>query len=288
MKTQTATARQVLRAALEVRRRAGVRRDLPVCVYDLADQLGIEVKFRPETSLEGMYVKGDSPLILISTHRPPGRQAYTCAHEIGHDVFDHGTRVDEFVEGQQNSSNRDPEERLADLFAAWLLMPKPAVQQAFVNRNWGYRQCTAEQIYVVSGYLGVSYEALINQMRWSLGLLSAGQVEGLLKLPPKTIRRGLLGQDVPGHLVVVDTAWVGRTVDIQVGDHILLPASTQLEGGAVAVIEESAGELLVTGVRPGKSRAQVTGEDWAVFIRVQRASYVGRSIFRHLEDPDED
>jgi Zn-dependent peptidase ImmA (M78 family) len=290
MNSSTVMARQALHAALEMRRRAGVARMTPVCVYDLAEQLGIEVKFRPEKSLEGMYIKGaetERPVILISTHRPPGRQCFTCAHELGHHSLDHGTRVDDYVEGQPACARRDPNESMADLFAASLLMPIAVVRQAFHARGWDPAKCTAVQAYTVAGYLGVGYEAIIHQMRWTLDLLPAQHADMLIKMTPKEIRLAFLGQDTPNQIIVVDRAWVDRAVDIQVGDLVLLPAATRLEGASVEVVGGRPSGLILTARKPGVSRVEATDQDWAAFVRVQRHEYIGRSIFRHREDPDE-
>ena len=101
-------ARRALRGALETRRRVRASTLDPVCVYDLAEQLGIEVKFFAGNSFGGMYVK-TSQTILVPSLRPPGRRAFTCAHEIGHWFFGHGTRIDRLGEIGRRSE-RKPEE----------------------------------------------------------------------------------------------------------------------------------------------------------------------------------
>src|ERR1039457_6825775 len=116
MPTWKELAREGFRGALETRRRVKVAKIDPVCVYDAAEKLGVEVKFCSGDSFGGMYVK-TSQTILVPAMRPPGRQAFTCAHELGHWYFRHGNRI-EIFDDLQNSSNEDPEERLANFFAA--------------------------------------------------------------------------------------------------------------------------------------------------------------------------
>jgi Zn-dependent peptidase ImmA (M78 family) len=123
-------------AALRVRQSAGLGMWTPMCVYDVAEKLGIEVRFVDISSMEGMYCKIATPLILVSSLRPSGRQAFTCAHELGHHIYKHGTRIDELVDRPTAKSRFDPEEFLADCFAGLLLMPKSAVSRAFAICGW--------------------------------------------------------------------------------------------------------------------------------------------------------
>src|SRR5206468_1844508 len=133
--------RQALRAALEIRKRAAKANYEPICVFDLAENLGIEVKFFRGDSFEGMYAPA-SQTVIVPTLRPPGRQAFTCAHELGHWYFKHGTRIEElkFLDLQYN---REPDEQLANVFAAHLLMPSWAVKHAFRRRGYEPGTCTA-------------------------------------------------------------------------------------------------------------------------------------------------
>ena len=93
-------AMQALIQATQVRQMAGLGPTDPVNIYDLAKQRGVEVRFVDIPSLEGMYLKlNQRPEIFISSHRPAGRQASTCGHELGHHEFKHGTQIDEYLDG---------------------------------------------------------------------------------------------------------------------------------------------------------------------------------------------
>jgi Zn-dependent peptidase ImmA (M78 family) len=279
-------ARIAQRTALSTRRQANIDRLHPLCVFDLAESLGVEVRFRPEPSLNGMYVKSSQGLILVSANRPAGRQAFTCAHELGHHVFEHGTRVDEYL--LEETRHRSPEEFLADIFAAYLLMPPSAVSHAFECRGWKPETATPEQVYNISSYLGVGYESLINHLRWTLELISAPQGEFLSKVSPKRIKQDLSTLSTTSNIIAADHFWKGRAIDVQVGDLIKLPAGAQLEGKAAELAYACGSETILAGVRPGISRVELANCEWSSFIRVSRRNYVGRSIFRHLEDPDDD
>ena len=118
-----------------MRQGAGYGLSDAICVYDLAQRLGIEVRFMDTPSMEGMYYGGSDPYIIISSLRPPGRRAFTCAHELGHHIRGDGMHVDELVE-QRKRPVIDPNEFAADCFAGALLMPKMAVERAFAIRKW--------------------------------------------------------------------------------------------------------------------------------------------------------
>ena len=147
-------ARKATAEALRTRLRAGYGLDTPICAYDLEGCLGIEVRFFDLPSLEGMYYNSPKPHIILSSLRPPGRRAFTCAHELGHHSRGDGTCLDEMVE-QWTGPRFDPTEFFADCFAGALLMPKTAVERAFSLRQWGISECTPDQVYAIANYFGV-------------------------------------------------------------------------------------------------------------------------------------
>jgi Zn-dependent peptidase ImmA (M78 family) len=279
-------AREALRGALDIRRRVSASNSQPICVYDTAEQLGIEVIFRPETSLGGLYSK-TAQVILIPTHRPPGRQAFTCAHEVGHWFFGHGTGIDEIGDLERYHED-DPKERLVDIFASYLLMPPWAVREAYDRRKWKISNCTPKQAYTIAGQLGVGYETLVQHLRLSLNLISSHHAEQLLKITPKQLRHSVLGHDCAPHLVIADDSWSHVALDLRVGDVAIIPTSTNLEGGSVAIVGSHELGQLIQARQPGISRAESPNQSWAFFIRVSRKDFIGRSTYRHLEDPDFD
>lgn len=279
-------ARRALAAALRVRQQAGIGIASPLCPFDLAEQLGVEVWFTGITSLEGMYVEAQPPLVLVGADRPAGRQAFTCAHELGHRWFRHGTRIDQLVARDNLTGRLDADEFAADAFGGFLLMPKTTVVRGFAVRGWRPDRCAPEQAYVVAGWLGVSYEALITHLTWSLRLLARTDAERLLRARLADIRSKIAGQDTGGYLVVADRQWSGRTVDVCVGDHILVPGGSLMSEGVVVHAGECAGGRLLQATRPGIGRVIAPDARWSSFVRVMRGGFVGRGTYRHLEDPD--
>lgn len=275
-------------AALRMRQSAGLGIWTPMCVYDVAEKLGIEVRFVDIPSMEGMYCKNAAPLILVSSLRPAGRRAFTCGHELGHHVYKHGTRIDEILDRPTEERLFDPEEFLADCFAGFLLMPKSAVNRAFAIRGWDISSCTPLQLYTIAGLFGVGYTTLINHLSSTLNLLPRPRANELAKVPPRKIRSAHLGREIKEDLTLVDTHWSGRPIDIQVGDLIQLPVGVVCEGNCTQLCESGEEALLFRGAVPGVGRFHQPSTGWSTYVRVARRDYVGRSIFRHLEDPDND
>ena len=192
MTGQKRIAQGAFAAALRMRKNAGYRLDEAICVYDLAEGLGIEVRFADIPSMEGMLYCSPEPVIIVSSLRPAGRRAFTCAHELGHFHYEDGTTIDDLV-GKSDKAGYDPKEFIADCFAGALLMPKMAVEQAFAVRNWPVQNSTPSQIYIISGYFGVGYSTLINHLWKSLRLIPGSHAENLLKAGRRKAQSQALG-----------------------------------------------------------------------------------------------
>lgn len=284
-------ATRAVRAAADTRRKARVARDGPICIFDLAERLEVEVRFVDAPSLEGMYSHSENGTILLPSlqHRPPGRLTFSCAHELGHHIFGHGTRVDEYLRTRPENRVKDEEEWLADCFAGYLLMPRSAVTEGFARRGVSIENSTELDAYVVACELGVGYQTLVSHSHLSLKLLSAEKASVLRKWTPKRIRAHFLPGSSYPHLTVVDMHWPASSVsvDLRCGDAAVFPVGTRIDGHSARVSATTSSFVVVDAVKVGRSRAILPDDEQAIFIRVAKAGFVGRSIFRHLEDPDE-
>jgi hypothetical protein len=286
MTSRRLLAKHALMKALRLRRDWKISPDEPVCPYDLADSMGVEVRFMDLPSLEGIYSNRPEPVIIVSSLRPPGRQAYTCGHELGHHVFEHGFRIDELIDGAARARVED-EEFLADCFAGFLLMPKSAVIAGFSCRGWTPESCGPAQLYTVAGWLGVGYGTLITHLCVTLGLLSHERARSLLRSSPKDIKAQLLGSVCSEGLVVVDYAWSRRAIDLQVGDLVMAMTGVVTDKPCVVVESDKRGSLLQAKA-PGLGRICHPDSGWSAFVRVSRRGYVGRGIFRHEEEVEDE
>lgn len=287
MRNKQAIARQALRGALTLRSRLEISRNSPLCAIDCASRLNIDVWYAGGSSFSGMYDK-TSGTILVPALRPIGYQSFTCAHELGHWYFEHGSKVDE-IGDFENVSNRDPEEQLANLFAAYFLMPVWAVKKSFEDHGWKPDFCLEVEFYIVSTYLGVGYTTLIEHMYWSLRLITSKKRDHLLKSSPKKIRQSILGESHSNHLVIARECWNGIAIDLRVGDLAILPKDITLHSTSIEEFGSTTGYGTVVIARtPGISRVETKSGSWASYIRVSRKGYRGPSEYRHLEDPDFD
>jgi hypothetical protein len=280
-------ALQASALALRIRQKAHIAPDHPCSVFDLAQDLGVEVRLAALPSAEGVYSPG-KPVIVVSSLRPPGRQSFTCAHELGHHAYGHGEQFDELAEERGKTRRYDPKEFEADCFASALLMPKTAVLKGLAGRGWTPKTLSPEQCYRLASWLGVGYGTLIANMTWGLGLLNDAQAEALKKVKPPQIRELILKQACKEHLVVVDGEWTGRAIDAQAGDLILLPAGATVESSVAEELRSDASGCLVRASEPGMGRALSSDGKWAQFLRVSRKQFVGLARFRHLKEVEDE
>lgn len=280
-------ARQALAAALKLRQQHNIELWEPISIYDLAQDMGIEVRFLDVPSLEEIYLKTTIPRkIIVSSLRPSVRQVFNCAHGIGHSVFNHGDTYHELAAKAQSGTQFDSDEFLADTFAGFLLMPKVCVSRGFADRGLDPKSSEPSNFYAIACWLGVGYSTLIDHMVLSLRMLSLSRGESLKKLTPKQIRSSILGYEITEDLIIVDSHWGGRAIDVQVGDLILLPAGTESEGQCITFHKSHPQGVIFQAISPGIGRVFHWNNSWAGYVRVAKRDFVGRACFRHLEDPD--
>jgi hypothetical protein len=287
-------SREALAAARRVRIKAKTPSDSPLCIFDLIEENyrdEADLWFKAAPSLEGLYVKGDPmvvqpAVVVVSSLRPSGRQRVTAAHELGHHLFGHGSSVDQVRESGESGAF-EPEEFLATQFASCLLMPKLGILKAFAVRGIGIREATPKQILAVASQFGVGYSTLINHLYYMLKELPEARATALAKVTPNKLREEILGHRAEGELLLVDDHWVGRAIDLAVGDHAVVPAGTAVEGATVKFIGTGAHGDVYQARAPGRGRLENKSNGLTSYVRVCRSGYQGRSMFRHLEDEDE-
>ncbi len=281
--------RNAISQALLLRKAANVPLADAVCPFDLAEQHGVEVRFQALASFDGMRGSdSNGSAIIVSSLRPPGRRSFTCAHELGHEVFDHGVQLDELLGSRDAPRQNEPEEIIADAFARFLLMPKSTVEQGLRVREMLLASIEPRDIYTLASWLGVGYTTLIWHLQCGLRMLGASSADELRKVRLPRIREEFLGYGCPGELVIVDSHWCGRPVDIQVNDVALLPSGGRAEGACVEAFPDAMGQVVVRGVTPGIGRLILEESGWSSFVRVSRRDYVGRNKYRHLEEIQDD
>jgi hypothetical protein len=272
-------ARTAAAAALRLRRDGSRVLERAVCPFSFADELKLSVRFVAAPSLEGLYAPNEST-IIVGSLRPRARRSFTCAHELGHHVFRHGFRIDEV-----DAREHDDAEFIANRFASALLMPKLAVDSAFFQRGKSALTCDPTSVYIVAGYLGVGYSTLLGHLAYTLQTITKQRAREL-DVPPERVRKAILGSTPPRGLVVVDQHWLGRAVDVEVDDFVILPKGTLLDGQAIRLLGPHSIGVLAQAVRRGTTTARAGS--WSGTLRVSEQRYVGLAEYRHLGDEDDE
>lgn len=272
-------ANQIAAKALQTRKKfLGVDAHLPICPFNLAEAMGFDVRFVAISSFEGMYLT-DVGMVLIAAERPEGRKRFTCAHEIGHHILGHGTVIDEIIE-----SGSDKEiEREADFFAAMLLMPSSAVKRAAGAVGIDFTSPAPADLYVLAGYLGVSYVGLVTQLYFNLKCISGTAYQSLKKVTVKSLKSAIYSDHEGGELFVVGDWWKEKSIDMVAGDFIVSGQDLAIEGEAVSLAAGEAGKQILRAEQPGIAKI-TDANGWSAFVRVSRKGYAGMNQYRHEEE----
>ena len=285
--TVQALAMKGMQASISARTKAGLDLKSPICIYDLCEKLKVTVRFN-DINMEGMYDREPKPRIHLSSLRPLARRAFTCAHELGHHVFGHGSTIDELNDSQLNSASRPPEEVLADAFGAFTLMPTLGIKEAFSVRGLDPNKASPLELFAIACSFGVGQATLVNHLAYALQLINPVRREQLGKVTPKAIRSEILGEVVSEPLTFVDHHWLASTLDMEEGALVLLPSSVAVDVTTLMPERDLASGRLFRAMKAGITRVVLPGTSWALYVRVSRKRYVGLARFRHLEDASDD
>jgi hypothetical protein len=288
LNSRVVLAREAMRSALQLRRSLSVAREEPINVYDVAEAIGVEVRFMDLPSLEGMFLRDPHVIVVLPSlkHRPRGRVTFSCAHEIGHFQLGHGTTVDKYVVDSEQHGPKSDNEFAADTFASSVLMPRPAVLRRFDVRHLAVPEATPMQLFGVAGELDVGYGTLLNHIRYGLQLADDAWLKHRQRTTPKQIRFEILGDNCAGRLLLVDNKWPGVPIDLEIGDWIAIPKDSQSELSELFSQSQTRGPWkLVQSIRAGRTKIGLEGAKRAV--RVARTGYIGNLKYRYLTDSEE-
>jgi len=274
--------RTAARRAMSFRLANGVPLDSPCDIYQLIPSSRVDLQFVDIPSLEGMYLdEPESHRICVGAHRPVGRQRFTAAHELGHHVFQHGTRIDAIIRNGDAHAGSRNEELIADTFARYILMPSRAVQTAFRLRNVNPSHPDPASTYSAACWLGVGYETLLSQMECSLKILASADRKCLSKTGPKAIKAELYGGAVAVDVWPLDELWAGMRLHCQIGDVILGLQPVSSTPVSDCLLQAAHGAFTAAGV--GNIHALLRSNR-AVQISISRRPYVGFYEYRYMAE----
>lgn len=168
-------------------------------IQDLAALVELELGVRVfvhglPSSISGVYAFHPElgACVVLNAKHPEERRSWTLAHELGHFLTQ---RLAPDVCDAHEGAVRSPAERVADLFAAALLMPGAAVRRQFSEAVGADGKFSPRDLALMSRRFRVSTEAMCRRLE-QLQLLVTGTYESLRRrgLTPTLVREAL-GED---------------------------------------------------------------------------------------------
>lgn len=214
----------------------------PVDIYGTIARTGIVLMWQRLPQQFGAYVneQGSRPGILINSGLPHAAQRQTAGHELGHHWWKHGTRVDANLDPP--GAKRPPwttEEKTAEAFGAWFLMPRRAVLAA-LSLLGIQRPRSPEDVYQLSLLLGTPYRATVRHLP-NIRLADQGEVAAWIRVPPNVIKERLdLARSTPRSrrpdVWVLSPRFAGTQLSVHPGDRIVI--SGPGDGGYIVTCPE--------------------------------------------------
>ncbi len=256
----------------------------PVNIFDACIRLGVSVRF-VDINMEGVYINqpgGVNSTILLSNRRPLPRRCFTCAHELGHHIFKHGSKIDALSNEDHKGSN-EMEEYLVDSFAGALLMPIAGIQAEFKKRNWVISEASPIDFYTISCVFGTGYQTLVMNCKMNR-LLNETKTFELLKFTPAKILKSIFTPSInTSYFKIIDRHSQLSLIDLEVSNYLILPPDIKIDGDHLKKYKESNIGTCYLAVKPGIVRAATTDSSSSYFIRIQNFQYIGLAENRHLE-----
>lgn len=152
--------------ALKLRYELGIDGMSPIDVSTLAHSIQeLTLAYYPlPDEISGACYKGESGsmLILINSSMSLGRQHFSLAHELYHAFYDRG--LPKFI-CPSNFKSRDENERKADMFASYFLMPDLAVENAVSKFCKSGNKIDMECVIRLEQYFGASHSSMLIRLK---------------------------------------------------------------------------------------------------------------------------
>jgi predicted secreted protein/Zn-dependent peptidase ImmA (M78 family) len=212
-----------LKAARELRR-LRLDQNRAIDVFDVIVNANIWLLFQPLGNLLGAYLKKVNTGIIITTRRYLSVQRLTGAHEYGHHVLGHSSSVDEESDITGATDTRLLEEAAAQAFATDFLMP-PALVNYLLNQLRMPSDLEPMHAYLLSLYMGTSYQATVHQLK-SLGKINEAKVWEFTHKNPQEIKRRIGNGRGPknswAEIWPLDDTHNGQILSVNVDDELHL------------------------------------------------------------------
>lgn len=201
---ENAAIRKGMRAAMRLQRDLkldkGDHRRRRIDVFECINRCGATLMFQPLDPLVGAFIReGTAAGILLSTRRPLGQQRFTAAHELGHLQLGHDPHADDEgilrrspIAGRNGFPETTSEEREADAFASYFLLPVWLIKEQMAVHGWTQSDFAAPEIvYQASLRFGTSYSGTLYGLEREK-VIDCRLRRELLRVQPRTLKRALL------------------------------------------------------------------------------------------------
>jgi Zn-dependent peptidase ImmA (M78 family) len=152
-------------AATEFRRRFDLGQADPIRIDSLLSKLDLLTVFAEMSeNFSGMAARfGNEGFLLINCKFPKGRQIFTICHELYHLFVQEGFEF-EVITDTRNGGKKSEQEKLADAFAAELLMPEKGIQELLLKQNYLGKYIELEHVIKLEQYFQVSRQSMVYRL----------------------------------------------------------------------------------------------------------------------------
>jgi Zn-dependent peptidase ImmA (M78 family) len=232
--------RDALGKATECQEELGLDPFSRVDIFACFPALGMKLMFQPLRSCAALYIPtgpyGGKAGALVNSQHPLSLQRYSASHEMGHHRFDHGPRIDRESEMRLQTRAVALEERLAEAFAAWFLMPPELSDVIFEDILQIDRARSPQEVYQAALRFGSSYTACCVHLP-SLKRLGRSESEAFAKIELKKLKQEL--SDTPPLGGWRNDVWrlsetdLGKSLLARAGDRLIFTTGEGFEPDAL-------------------------------------------------------
>jgi len=160
----------------DFRNRFGYNSSEPIDYISLLQKLDIITLFKPlSDDFSGLSIKsGNNKFMLVNSRNPVGRQNFTIGHELYHLYYDK-----QFIPHKCHTGLFPPKnvnERMADIFAAFLLLPEDGITQLIPEEELGKDLVKLSTLLKIEHTFSSSRLALLKQLE-KMGLASKSYID---------------------------------------------------------------------------------------------------------------
>jgi Zn-dependent peptidase ImmA (M78 family) len=241
--------------------------DRRIDVFQAIRDVGLLLAFQPMPHLSGAYFEWGQA-VLVNANHPLARQRYTAGHELGHFAFGHSSSVDPQTDPLSRwggSTYWRPEEKEAEAFGAWFLMPRKLVL-ASLEQLAIDRPSQPEDVYALALRMGTSYAATARHLP-NLHLATSHQVQRWLRTPPAKIKTALSEGAPPESLRndvwALDERDNSLRISVRGGDRLVIDLEDVPSSGYIWEADSRTNTHVVLDTARGFDDAQIALENEA-------------------------